>query len=574
MATSVDDQDTPSSGLKRKRDAGPKFYAVRVGHKPGIYHSWQDCLLQIRGFKGATCLFTSNFTLKKCIDAGLVKSFPSLTEAEAFLNADINSPTSATVGTPTKFYAVANGHRPGIYTDWPSAQKQITGWQKPKHKSFTTHAEAEAWLKQTQAGANNSPTTASSANGTHSAKDASPAAKRVKTTDGFTSINGTTTSSEFPEPGTDPLPADAEDGFDSRIVLDQDTGKLRWKTQAELSQTRPQARIDNVNDTIYIYTDGACRANGQSGAVAGVGVFFGKDDPRYVVGFYHGQPLPYQYNFLGTLIPSDMHMQSPFWERLHTPAAGGVRILSPWTLPTVELSPTMSITDPNWLNPSHLYHFVTNLDPHRGLQSRRQTPINVTPEQRRLARMMLMLRGYALPVTFPDYGDELYIRLYTTLGWLPNKSNRNLSEPLPGARQTNQRAELTALKRALDITPLNRNVHIFSDSSYAIKCVTEWFVQWRNNNWKTSSKKNVENRDIVEEILARIEEREQVRVKTRFEWVKGHEGSAGNCEADRLAVEGALDARRRGMGGGEGEDGEDEDAVVVDEDEGTVNASS
>lgn len=125
---------------------------------------------------------------------------------------------------------------------------------------------------------------------------------------------------------------------------------------------------------------------------------------------------------------------------------------------------------------------------------------------------------------------------------------RNLSEPLPGLRQTNQRAELTALKRALDITPLNRHVHIFSDSSYAIKCVTEWFIAWRRNDWKTSNgKKAVENRDIIEEILGRIEEREQVGVRTRFEWLKGHAQSVGNTEADRLAVEGANDARRRGM---------------------------
>lgn len=122
---------------------------------------------------------------------------------------------------------------------------------------------------------------------------------------------------------------------------------------------------------------------------------------------------------------------------------------------------------------------------------------------------------------------------------------RNVAEALPGARQTNQRAELTALKRALDITPLHRAVRIFSDSAYAIKCVTEWFVAWRRSDWKTSSKKPVENRDIIEEVLARIEEREAVGSRTIFEWCKGHNGELGNEEADRLAVEGAL-----GMGRG------------------------
>lgn len=41
---------TTSSG-KRKRNAGPAFYAVRVGRTPGIYYSWSDCEAQIKGMK-------------------------------------------------------------------------------------------------------------------------------------------------------------------------------------------------------------------------------------------------------------------------------------------------------------------------------------------------------------------------------------------------------------------------------------------------------------------------------------------------------------------------------------------
>jgi len=46
---------TASAGTKRKRAAEPKFYAVRVGNHPGIYHTWADCLEQVKGFKKATC---------------------------------------------------------------------------------------------------------------------------------------------------------------------------------------------------------------------------------------------------------------------------------------------------------------------------------------------------------------------------------------------------------------------------------------------------------------------------------------------------------------------------------------
>lgn len=368
------------------------------------------------------------------------------------MNLDASSNSMSLAGTPSKFYAVASGHRPGIYTDWPSAQKQITGWTKPKHKSFSTRAEAEQYLRNTQAEKDTSPTTASASDGSELLSEVAPLSKRAKTSEGFTSINGI--AEDLPEPGTDPLPPGAEDGFDDRILIDPSTGRVRWKKPAELAATKPQARVDNNNDILYIYTDGACRANGRRSAVAGVGVFFGDDDPRYA-------------------------------------------------------SPTS-------FSPTHLTR--------------------------------------------------------------PPPQNRNLSEPLPGPRQTNQRAELTAIKRALDLTPLNRSVHIFSDSKYAINCVTTWFRAWRQNNWHTSSKRAVENRDIIEEILARIEEREVLGVGTQFEWLKGHDGAWGNEEADRLAVEGARDGRRRGLGSGMGtgtagvedgvEDGEEREEEDEEEEDG------
>ncbi|KAE8365481.1 ribonuclease H-like domain-containing protein [Aspergillus caelatus] len=94
--------------------------------------------------------------------------------------------------------------------------------------------------------------------------------------------------------------------------------------------------------------------------------------------------------------------------------------------------------------------------------------------------------------------------------------NRNVSEPLKGSRQTNQRAELTAILRALDIAPRHRDVTIFTDSQYAIKCVTVWYVKWQRNKWLTSDNKPVENKDLVESIRVKIEERDELKVKTRL----------------------------------------------------------
>lgn len=110
---------------------------------------------------------------------------------------------------------------------------------------------------------------------------------------------------------------------------------------------------------------------------------------------------------------------------------------------------------------------------------------------------------------------------------------------MPGSRQTNQRAELTAILRALEIVPRNRDVVIITDSRYSIDCVTTWYINWRRNGWKTSAGKAVENKDIIENVLAKIEEREKLNVQTAFEWIKGHANHPGNVEADKLAVDGA-----------------------------------
>ncbi|MBQ0731232.1 MAG: viroplasmin family protein [Oleispira antarctica] len=43
-----------------------------------------------------------------------------------------------------KFYVIWVGREPGIYTDWPTAQKQIMKFSGAKYKSFPTKAEADA----------------------------------------------------------------------------------------------------------------------------------------------------------------------------------------------------------------------------------------------------------------------------------------------------------------------------------------------------------------------------------------------------------------------------------------------
>ncbi|KAL2753673.1 hypothetical protein ACRALDRAFT_2126496 [Sodiomyces alcalophilus JCM 7366] len=116
---------------------------------------------------------------------------------------------------------------------------------------------------------------------------------------------------------------------------------------------------------------------------------------------------------------------------------------------------------------------------------------------------------------------------------------RNVSERLQGEPQTNQRAELTAILRALEISPENQDIQIITDSQYSINCVTVWYKNWEKRDWHTSAGEPVKNKDLVQAVRERIEARELEGSKTVFTWVKGHSDNAGNIAADRLAVAGA-----------------------------------
>lgn len=160
------------------------------------------------------CLCECTYTKRILLD----KSFTSREDAEAYV---AGRKTSAAADGEEKFYAVAVGREPGIYTDWDEASVAIKGWKAPKYKKFGTRDEAIEFIR---------------ANGNEEAQkwllsqSAEPPSKKAKKTKTST------------EPGGD--------------IIDDEPGMLR------------------------IFTDGSSLSNGRRGATAGVGVFFGEDDER------------------------------------------------------------------------------------------------------------------------------------------------------------------------------------------------------------------------------------------------------------------------------------------------------
>ncbi|XPS98358.1 Ribonuclease H [Ascochyta lentis] len=126
--------------------------------------------------------------------------------------------------------------------------------------------------------------------------------------------------------------------------------------------------------------------------------------------------------------------------------------------------------------------------------------------------------------------------------WFGHEDTRNVGAPLGPGKQTNQRAELMAVKIALDRVPPNKSVLIRSDSMYAIQGLTENACGWQRESWKTAKGLHMENENLVQKIQELLRVRSLLRAETKFYWVKGHSGDLGNEAADKLAGIGSRKA--------------------------------
>lgn len=95
---------------------------------------------------------------------------------------------------------------------------------------------------------------------------------------------------------------------------------------------------------------------------------------------------------------------------------------------------------------------------------------------------------------------------------------------------TNNRMELVAVIEALALLKRPSVVHIYTDSVYVQKGMTEWIHGWKQRNWRNAAKKPVKNADLWQK-LDQLCEPHQLQ----WHWVKGHAGDEGNERADQLA---------------------------------------
>ena len=152
------------------------------------------------------------------------------------------------------FYAVHIGEIPGVYNSWDECKNYVKNYPNAKFRKFKSKQEAEIFV---QFGA--IPTKR----------------KKQQNIDSF-----------FPEKNDIKEPRLVSDLVNSLITKEIKHDDLLNKSSENLFKLNPKP----TNFDITIYTDGSCINNGQKNASAGIGVYFGENDPRNISEKFTDEP--------------------------------------------------------------------------------------------------------------------------------------------------------------------------------------------------------------------------------------------------------------------------------------------
>lgn len=96
---------------------------------------------------------------------------------------------------------------------------------------------------------------------------------------------------------------------------------------------------------------------------------------------------------------------------------------------------------------------------------------------------------------------------------------------------TNNVMELTAVIEALKLLKRPCNVDLYSDSAYVVNAFLQnWIWGWIKNGWKNSSKQEVKNKELWQELIGLTKVH-----NVTFHKVKGHSDNIYNNRCDELA---------------------------------------
>ena len=120
-------------------------------------------------------------------------------------------------------------------------------------------------------------------------------------------------------------------------------------------------------------------------------------------------------------------------------------------------------------------------------------------------------------------------------GWGAILMYKDNKKEISGGKKdtTNNVMELTAVIEGLKMLKFHCDVEVYSYSSYVVNAFNQkWINSWIKNNWKTSGKEPVKNKEIWQELyeLTKIH-------NVKFIKVKGHSDNEFNNRCDEMARE-------------------------------------
>lgn len=100
---------------------------------------------------------------------------------------------------------------------------------------------------------------------------------------------------------------------------------------------------------------------------------------------------------------------------------------------------------------------------------------------------------------------------------------------------TNNRMELMAAIVGIEMIKERCEITVYTDSQYVRNGVMQWLPNWKNNGWRTSTKKPVKNLDLWMRMDKALKKQ-----NVEWIWVRGHSGHPENERCDVIAKEAAM----------------------------------
>lgn len=117
-------------------------------------------------------------------------------------------------------------------------------------------------------------------------------------------------------------------------------------------------------------------------------------------------------------------------------------------------------------------------------------------------------------------------------GWSAIIICDNKEEEISGFEKftTNNKMELLAPIRAIQTLKDKAELDIFTDSTYVKNGITKWILSWMQNNWQTSRKEDVKNKELWQELWEATHKH-----VVKWHWVRGHGNNRYNNRVDQSA---------------------------------------